>query len=342
MASGQPGSSSQQPFSYPHTALVVPAQHVASPPTKQSLKTWAKWFKAPQKTQETQGNELFLAHSDSGIANPPNKQIQQKKKKLERKPKPCFPPSIFVDLYIRKSIIPRNLTSVFMERIMDNFSLTVDGVPDVGRVPVVTTVPFIDGVFDVEEAADGPSSSQLRAPTTLSGTVRKISTRVFGRHSVLAPWSPEEDDTPSVDSSVLSSRYHTAKSASGSSSPPIKRDKVGRRSRLSYIANRRRYSSDVPRALRSPPPPYKPKPLSIYFAVFACPRAASNSGAMAKQSDLADNTPPVGIFGVPLRQSITYANVAISLVDPEGKSYIYGYVPIVVAKCGVYLKEKGM
>lgn len=50
---------------------------------------------------------------------------------------------------------------------------------------------------------------------------------------------------------------------------------------------------------------------------------------------------PTGIFGVPLRQSITYANVAISLVDESGKSYIYGYVPIVVAKCGVYLKEKG-
>ncbi|CZT02434.1 related to Rho GTPase activating protein [Rhynchosporium graminicola] len=53
------------------------------------------------------------------------------------------------------------------------------------------------------------------------------------------------------------------------------------------------------------------------------------------------NVPPsTGIFGVPLRQSITYANVAISLVDAEGRSYIYGYVPIVVAKCGVYLKEK--
>ncbi|OTB06839.1 hypothetical protein M426DRAFT_99455 [Hypoxylon sp. CI-4A] len=49
---------------------------------------------------------------------------------------------------------------------------------------------------------------------------------------------------------------------------------------------------------------------------------------------------PKGIFGVPLRQSITYANVAISLVDENGKSYIYGYVPIVVAKCGVFLKEK--
>lgn len=50
---------------------------------------------------------------------------------------------------------------------------------------------------------------------------------------------------------------------------------------------------------------------------------------------------PQGIFGVPLRQSITYANVAISMYDDDGKSYIYGYVPIVVAKCGVYLKEKG-
>lgn len=43
---------------------------------------------------------------------------------------------------------------------------------------------------------------------------------------------------------------------------------------------------------------------------------------------------------MPLRQSVAYANVAISLIDENGKSYIYGYVPIVVAKCGVFLKEK--
>jgi hypothetical protein len=49
-----------------------------------------------------------------------------------------------------------------------------------------------------------------------------------------------------------------------------------------------------------------------------------------------------GIFGVPLIQSIPYANVAISLFNEHGESYIYGYVPIVVAKCGVYLKEKGV
>ncbi|PKS10051.1 hypothetical protein jhhlp_004676 [Lomentospora prolificans] len=56
----------------------------------------------------------------------------------------------------------------------------------------------------------------------------------------------------------------------------------------------------------------------------------------------APETRPQGIFGVPLRQSITYANVAISLVDENGSSYIYGYVPIVVAKCGVFLKEKAI
>ncbi|PBP16194.1 RhoGAP domain-containing protein [Diplocarpon rosae] len=63
-----------------------------------------------------------------------------------------------------------------------------------------------------------------------------------------------------------------------------------------------------------------------------------NAKANAKKTTAAP--PLTGIFGVPLRQSITYANVAISLVDSEGQSYIYGYVPIVVAKCGVYLKEK--
>ncbi|KAI4110335.1 MAG: hypothetical protein LQ339_001502 [Xanthoria mediterranea] len=50
--------------------------------------------------------------------------------------------------------------------------------------------------------------------------------------------------------------------------------------------------------------------------------------------------PPSGIFGVALQDSIRYANVAISLTNEHGESYIYGYVPIVVAKCGVFLKEK--
>ncbi|PHH52970.1 Rho-GTPase-activating protein 5 [Ceratocystis fimbriata CBS 114723] len=61
---------------------------------------------------------------------------------------------------------------------------------------------------------------------------------------------------------------------------------------------------------------------------------------MPKHQDAVNATRPTGIFGVPLRQSITYANVAISLVDEENRSYIYGYVPIVVAKCGVFLKDR--
>jgi len=48
-----------------------------------------------------------------------------------------------------------------------------------------------------------------------------------------------------------------------------------------------------------------------------------------------------GVFGVPLKTSITYANVAISLSNDKGESYIYGYIPIVVARNGALLKEDG-
>lgn len=47
-----------------------------------------------------------------------------------------------------------------------------------------------------------------------------------------------------------------------------------------------------------------------------------------------------GIFGIDLETSLQYAHVAISLQDSSGNSFIYGYIPVVVAKCGVYLKEK--
>ncbi|KAJ5207474.1 Rho GTPase activation protein [Penicillium cf. griseofulvum] len=58
-----------------------------------------------------------------------------------------------------------------------------------------------------------------------------------------------------------------------------------------------------------------------------------------RKDELKEETPR-GIFGVPLNVSIKYANVAISLTNDHGQSSIYGYVPIVVAKCGVFLKEK--
>ncbi|KAF1989895.1 RhoGAP-domain-containing protein [Aulographum hederae CBS 113979] len=68
-------------------------------------------------------------------------------------------------------------------------------------------------------------------------------------------------------------------------------------------------------------------------------RMEENPQVQALTQFLAD-LPETGIFGVPLQTSIRYANVAISLFDADGASYIYGYVPIVVAKCGVFLKEK--
>ncbi|BGP25946.1 rho GTPase-activating protein [Rhodotorula toruloides] len=45
------------------------------------------------------------------------------------------------------------------------------------------------------------------------------------------------------------------------------------------------------------------------------------------------------VFGVRLEESLQYASVAISMVAPDGNQYVYGYVPIVVAKCGMMLKE---
>ncbi|EPQ31144.1 uncharacterized protein PFL1_01333 [Pseudozyma flocculosa PF-1] len=45
------------------------------------------------------------------------------------------------------------------------------------------------------------------------------------------------------------------------------------------------------------------------------------------------------VFGVPLRQSLKYASVAISIADDNGQQYVWGYVPVIVAKVGLYLKE---
>ncbi|SNX83798.1 related to BAG7 - Rho GTPase activating protein [Melanopsichium pennsylvanicum] len=45
------------------------------------------------------------------------------------------------------------------------------------------------------------------------------------------------------------------------------------------------------------------------------------------------------VFGVPLRQSLKYASVAISIAGDDGQQYVWGYVPVVVAKVGLYLKE---
>lgn len=45
------------------------------------------------------------------------------------------------------------------------------------------------------------------------------------------------------------------------------------------------------------------------------------------------------IFGVPLVTSLKNASVQISTAGPDGALYVWGYIPVVVAKCGLYLKE---
>ncbi|ODQ65533.1 Rho GTPase activation protein, partial [Nadsonia fulvescens var. elongata DSM 6958] len=67
------------------------------------------------------------------------------------------------------------------------------------------------------------------------------------------------------------------------------------------------------------------------------PETMENNNSTEYSQDESNNQSP--IFGVPLAKSIEYANVSISLSDPQGEQFIYGYIPIVVAKCGVYLKQ---
>jgi hypothetical protein len=45
------------------------------------------------------------------------------------------------------------------------------------------------------------------------------------------------------------------------------------------------------------------------------------------------------VFGKPLRESLKYASVQISTANANGDLYVWGYIPVVVAKCGLYLKE---
>ena len=63
-----------------------------------------------------------------------------------------------------------------------------------------------------------------------------------------------------------------------------------------------------------------------------------------KQSKLTktDSAEPLPtILGIPLSESIKYADAAISIMNKEGEIIMYGYIPIYVAKVGIFLKENG-
>lgn len=105
------------------------------------------------------------------------------------------------------------------------------------------------------------------------------------------------------------------------------------------ISNSQRYSfGDFnPRSPKPPEPSSKARRWDS-FADMVRKRRLQKAAVNASRTE--QNEPVV--FGVALGTSIKFANVAISLLDEEGNSFIYGYIPIVIAKVGVFLKEKGM
>jgi hypothetical protein len=49
-----------------------------------------------------------------------------------------------------------------------------------------------------------------------------------------------------------------------------------------------------------------------------------------------------GVFGIPLAMSIKYAKITVGYIDDDGVKHTKaGAIPIVVAKCGSYLKKEG-
>lgn len=50
-----------------------------------------------------------------------------------------------------------------------------------------------------------------------------------------------------------------------------------------------------------------------------------------------------GVFGIPLEMSIKYAKTTVGYVDDDGiKHTKAGAIPIIVAKCGSYIKKNGL
>ncbi|CAG8592203.1 11722_t:CDS:2 [Ambispora gerdemannii] len=48
------------------------------------------------------------------------------------------------------------------------------------------------------------------------------------------------------------------------------------------------------------------------------------------------------IFGVELADAIEHASVPICMAGPDGRQYVYGYIPTIVAKCGMFLKQEAI
>jgi hypothetical protein len=63
---------------------------------------------------------------------------------------------------------------------------------------------------------------------------------------------------------------------------------------------------------------------------------------MQNQTQTAAPPPTGSVFGRPLKESLKCANVQISTADANGKLYVWGYIPVVVAKwCVPFLLSVG-
>ncbi|KAL9936874.1 hypothetical protein V8E36_004109 [Tilletia maclaganii] len=85
---------------------------------------------------------------------------------------------------------------------------------------------------------------------------------------------------------------------------------------------------------------FNPASSSAAAAAAAAAAGAGHGSNLAGGAGLpAGMGKPGGVFGVPLRTSLKYASVAISMAAEDGKEYVWGYIPVIVAKVGLYLKE---
>ncbi|KAH8831440.1 Rho GTPase activation protein [Flagelloscypha sp. PMI_526] len=83
-------------------------------------------------------------------------------------------------------------------------------------------------------------------------------------------------------------------------------------------------------------PPSKAS-LKAWWASFTNKQKATTQPAPYKPSNSHTNGP---IFGKPLEESLRCAHVQISTGNSSGNLYVWGHVPVVVAKCGLFLKER--
>ena len=340
MASEHPAaSSSQQPFAHPQPAPVTHTSHPASPPTKQSLKQWWKGFRPPQKAQEAPGNSPSIGiYSFVGV-------------------QPYYTSKGFV------SKLPKDLPPIFQENAMDGSAPVIDGLP-FGEASAASSIPQ-EMINCGATAQYGPSHQEAsRASSLQHQSAGSEPTIVIQQPEEVSPASSsqETDDKCSVfqlcnlqkllhphsrrrSSSIL-------RHASNQNSLQQPQSSTNANAKQRFTSSKKETCSPSGTLITSKDNEVNTlhrvgilsrlnkKPLRIFQSLTFNPFSSNlNVGNIAKYFKA---TGQQGIFGVPLRESITYANVAISLIDSEGKSYIYGYVPIVVAKCGVYLKEKGV